>query len=140
MSEAIDKNVGGRRAGGRAVVGTLLTLGGPIVYMLLMDNARMRASGAPAFGLMAAGVVLGLGAMLRDTRWRIRLAGVFNIVFASAFTYAFYWAAALPASYLVSTGSPAPEFVLPDQQGSPVILAEYREAGPVLLVFYRGHW
>jgi hypothetical protein len=108
--------------------------------MLLLDNARMRASGAPAFGLMAAGTVLGLGAMLRDTRWRIRFAGVFNIIFASAFTYAFYWAAALPAADVVSTGAPAPEFVLPDQNGSPVMLAEYREAGPVLLVFYRGHW
>ena len=130
----------GRRAGGRAIVATLLTLGGPIAYTLLLDNARMRASGAPAFGLMAAGAALGLGAMLYDKRWRIRLAGVFNIVLLSGFIYAFFWAAALPSSDAVSIGTPAPEFVLPDQHGSPVMLAEYREAGPVLLVFYRGHW
>ena len=89
---------------------------------------------------MAAGAALGLGAVLRDRRWRIRLAGVFNIVLLSAFTYAFFWAAALPAPDVVTIGAPAPEFVLPDQHGSPVMLAEYREAGPVLLVFYRGHW
>lgn len=140
MPEANENYEGGRRAGGRAVVGLLLTLGGPVAYMLLLDNARMRASGAPAFGLMAAGAVLGLGAMLRDKRWRIRLAGVFNIVLLSGFIYAFFWAAALPAPDVMSIGEPAPEFVLPDQHGSPVMLAEYREAGPVLLVFYRGHW
>ena len=83
---------------------------------------------------------LGLGAMLRDKRWRIRLSGVFNIVLLSGFVYAFFWAAALPAPDVVLIGEPAPEFVLPDQNGSPVMLAEYREAGPVLLVFYRGHW
>lgn len=140
MPEAKEKYEGGRRAGGRAVVGLLLTLGGPVAYTLLLDNARMRASGAPAFGLMAAGVALGLGAMLRDKRWRIRLSGVFNIVLLSGFVYAFFWAAALPAPDVVLIGEPAPEFVLPDQNGSPVMLAEYREAGPVLLVFYRGHW
>ncbi len=140
MPETNENYEGGRRAGGRAVVGTLLTLGGPVAYMLLLDNARMRASGAPAFGLMAAGAALGLGALLQDKRWPIRLAGAFNIILLSAFTYAFFWAAALPVPDGVSIGEPAPEFVLPDQHGSPVILAEYREAGPVLLVFYRGHW
>lgn len=140
MPESNENHKSVRRAGGQAVIATLLTLGGPIAYILLLDNARMRASGAPAFGLMAAGAALGLGAILHDKRWRIRLPGMFNIVLLSGFIYAFFWAAALPAPDVVTIGEPAPEFVLPDQHGSPVMLAEYRDAGPVLLVFYRGHW
>ncbi|MCH8150117.1 MAG: hypothetical protein IH987_19410, partial [Planctomycetes bacterium] len=79
MPESNENHKSVRRAGGQAAVATILTLGGPIAYILLLENARMRASGAPAFGLMAAGAALGLGAMLHDNRWRIRLAGVFNI-------------------------------------------------------------
>lgn len=33
-----------------------------------------------------------------------------------------------------------PDFTLPNQNGSPVRPASYRGKGPVLLVFYRGHW
>ena len=140
MPEAKEKYEGGRRAGGRAVVGLLLTLGGPVAYTLLLDNARMRASGAPAFGLMAAGVALGLGSLLRDTRGRIRVCGGCNSVRLGGIVYALCWAAAWPGTDVVLIGEPAPEFVLPEQNGSPVMLAEYREAGPVLLVLYRGHW
>lgn len=34
----------------------------------------------------------------------------------------------------------APDFVLPTVFGELVSLAEARKEGPVLLVFYRGHW
>ena len=128
------------RAGGRAFVGLFLTLAGPAAYMLLLDNARMRASGAPAFGLMAAGAVLGLSAFFYDRRWWVGLLGAFNVLFLGAFFYGFYWLMALPPSEPLAVGSTAPEFVLPDQEGRPVALAAYRDAGPVLLVFYRGHW
>ncbi len=132
-------NVPGR-AGTRALVALVLTLAGPAVYMLLLGNPRMRASGAPAFGLMAAGAVLGLSALLYDRRWRVRLAGVFNVLFLGAFFYGFHWLMALPAAEALAVGTPAPDFVLSDENGRPVSLAEYQDAGPVLLVFYRGHW
>jgi len=47
---------------------------------------------------------------------------------------------------LKSTGKPvaseaiAPEFTLPDQDGNVTSLAGMRANGPVVLVFYRGHW
>ena len=129
-----------RSAGGRAFVAVLLTLAGPAAYMLLLDNARMRASGAPAFGLMAAGAVLGLSAFFYDRRWWVGLLGGFNVLFLGAFFYGFYWLMALPPAESLTAGSPAPEFVLSDQEGRPVALAAFRDAGPVLLVFYRGHW
>jgi cytochrome oxidase Cu insertion factor (SCO1/SenC/PrrC family) len=34
----------------------------------------------------------------------------------------------------------APAFALPDQHGNQVELAKLRERGPVVVVFYRGHW
>jgi peroxiredoxin len=34
----------------------------------------------------------------------------------------------------------APDFTLPDHSGTPVSLSETLREGPVLLVFYRGHW
>ena len=34
----------------------------------------------------------------------------------------------------------APEFTLQDQKGEVVSLGEMLDRGPVLVVFYRGHW
>jgi cytochrome oxidase Cu insertion factor (SCO1/SenC/PrrC family) len=47
---------------------------------------------------------------------------------------------------LRSRGTPAaeaavaPDFTLPDQDGQAHALADLRAKGPVVLVFYRGHW
>jgi hypothetical protein len=40
----------------------------------------------------------------------------------------------------LTTAGTAPEFALPTQEGSVVRLSEMRKAGPVVVVFYRGHW
>jgi hypothetical protein len=51
-----------------------------------------------------------------------------------------------PGCLLRSRGTPvaeeqlAPDFALPDEQGHTVALADLRAKGPVVLVFYRGHW
>jgi hypothetical protein len=37
-------------------------------------------------------------------------------------------------------GERAPDFTLPRADGGIVSLAEARRAGPVVIVFYRGHW
>lgn len=39
-----------------------------------------------------------------------------------------------------SAGELAPEFELPDSTGAPQRLAELVSRGPVVLLFYRGHW
>lgn len=42
--------------------------------------------------------------------------------------------------YRVKVGSEAPDFALPDQEGSVIRLSEYRGQHPVLLIFVRGDW
>ncbi len=44
------------------------------------------------------------------------------------------------SGYRVLVGKPAPDFVLPDQEGNSVRLADYRGKHPVLLIFVRGDW
>ena len=40
----------------------------------------------------------------------------------------------------VSEGAEAPSFVLPDQNGNDVSLADLLARGPLVLSFFRGHW
>jgi len=39
-----------------------------------------------------------------------------------------------------AVGDPAPDFSVVDSHGAPFTLSDRRAAGPVVLVFYRGHW
>ncbi|MHB8410713.1 MAG: hypothetical protein ACYDDI_02065 [Candidatus Acidiferrales bacterium] len=39
-----------------------------------------------------------------------------------------------------NTGGIAPEFELPDSTGAPRRLSDLVSQGPVVLVFFRGHW
>jgi len=41
---------------------------------------------------------------------------------------------------MVDVGHQAPDFSLADTSGRRVVLSELRRRGPVVLVFYRGHW
>jgi peroxiredoxin len=49
-------------------------------------------------------------------------------------------ALALATSGPVRVGEVAPDFELRDQNGAVVRLSSAVEAGPVVLVFYRGYW
>ena len=44
------------------------------------------------------------------------------------------------AQQSVKVGERAPDFTLPDVEGSPVALSELLKHGPVVLTFYRGEW
>ena len=45
-----------------------------------------------------------------------------------------------PGQALPGPGAPAPDFTLPVGGGGEVTLKEKLAEGPVVLVFYRGHW
>ena len=45
-----------------------------------------------------------------------------------------------PQGDVIPVQATAPEFSLPDQKGQQVSLRELLREGPVLVVFYRGHW
>ena len=44
------------------------------------------------------------------------------------------------AQQSVKVGERAPDFTLPDVEGSPVALSDLLKHGPVVLTFYRGEW
>ncbi len=39
-----------------------------------------------------------------------------------------------------AVGDPMPDFMLPDQSGRLVTLAEFTSKGPIVIAFHRGHW
>jgi peroxiredoxin len=41
---------------------------------------------------------------------------------------------------LTQAGQIAPDFELPDSPGATRLLSEFAAAGPLALLFYRGHW
>lgn len=128
------------RAGAWAAVGLLVTLAGVPALMLTMSQPFLRATGLATFVLMGAGVVLAGIAARRDARlWVRAVAGVCASLFA-LWCLAFFVLFRVPADTGAGTLTTAPDFTLPDQQGAPVRLADALRAGPVLLVFYRGHW
>lgn len=43
-------------------------------------------------------------------------------------------------STTLKLGDKAPDFALPNGDGKLVILSEYTQRSPVVLVFYRGYW
>ena len=136
----MDTLPGETRASGLAVAGLGLMFAGPLAYALLIDNPAMRSSGAVAVGVMAAGGVLTLSALWRDRRTAVRILGAFNLALLAAFVYAFYIGASLPAPSAAVTVETAPDFTVADHTGTPISLREAHARGPVLLVFYRGHW
>ena len=129
-----------RRATGWAVAGLVLVFGGPAVCLLLIDVPLMLSTGAPAFALMSAGVAAGLVAAARDRRAWVRLACGLDIVLLVLALVAFFGLAALPEATAITEVDIAPDFTLPDHTGQDVALSEMWAQGPVLLVFYRGHW
>ncbi|HUU82424.1 MAG TPA: hypothetical protein VM243_02865 [Phycisphaerae bacterium] len=129
-----------RRSTGWAVVGVVLVLLGPIAYGLLLGVPLMRATGAPAFAFMAAGAAAGLVAAWRDRRIWVRGLCVLDVLLLLAFVWVMFGLFALPQAEGVAEITVAPDFTLPDHTGQPVTLSAARASGPVLLVFYRGHW
>jgi len=129
-----------RRATGWAIISLLLMFAGPAVYMALIDVPLMHATGAPAFALMAAGAAAGLVAATRDRRLWVRGICALDVVLLALWTYMFYGWARLPEPTTLYTLAAAPDFTLPDHTGEPVTLSTALANGPVLLVFYRGHW
>jgi len=47
---------------------------------------------------------------------------------------------ATPRAAPLAVGDPAPAFTLTDAQGESFSLASQLESGPVIAIFYRGHW
>ncbi len=129
-----------KRAAIPALIGLLLTLAGPVAWILLMEHTWLWRTGLPAWVTMGAGLLIVLWAMRRDRRWRVRLPALASIGFSLLFVYGFYGEAALPAADAFEELVVAPDFELRDHTKHTVSLADSLDEGRVLLVFYRGHW
>lgn len=119
------------------VVSVVLLVMAPFSWWWSIDDPVLRSTGFSAWILIAAALALSLSAAWRDRRrWVIGVA-LLELVALAVFVWAFFVFARLPASQLRSS---APDFTLSDQDHREVTLARELAEGPVLLVFYRGHW
>jgi cytochrome oxidase Cu insertion factor (SCO1/SenC/PrrC family) len=128
------------RGGGWAAFSVLLVLGGPIAYGLLFGIPAMRSTGAPAFASISAGVAAGIVAVLRDRRMWVRIVCAGDIAALAIGIFLFFGFATLPNATAVTRSDSAPDFTLSNHKGEQVRLYDLLDDGPVLLVFYRGHW
>lgn len=118
---------------------TVLIVASVFLYGPLLTIPAARSTAWPTLSLMASFAVLSIWLATRGRGWFGKtLAGV-NAALPLLFAGAFFGLTGLPAAIPLSNQR-APEFTLPDQNGRPVALAETLAQGPVLLVFYRGHW
>jgi len=135
----MDRQPGSRRVG-RALLAVLLCLLAPVAWALTLDSPSLRASGAVAWLLFGMALLLGLSAARDDRRLVVRALAALDVVLVGLFAWLFFGLAALHPQPEADQFQRAPDFTLPDEQGRPVPLAAELARGPVLLVFYRGHW
>lgn len=129
-----------RKHGARAVLALLLCLASPFAWMLTLDVHWMRTTGFAGWAFLALGLALGWSAVRADQRLRTRILFVLDVAMLVLFAFTSFVAARLPPSERAQTLARAPDFTLPDQNGRATNLVDELGRGPVLLVFYRGHW
>jgi hypothetical protein len=124
-----------------AVLGLLLILAGPFVYyFFLLEYSFLRSTGLPALVMAVGGLALTIWAFSRDRRRRIRLLGFINgALFVFVFV-GFFALTGLPPATAPALAQQAPDFAIPDHEGREFSLTQALDAGPVLLIFYRGYW
>ncbi len=91
------------------------------------------------FSVLGIRRAVGRGALYRG-RWTAPLLAALNVSVAVLFLlFLFPMATLPPPGNVPRVGTAAPEFALPDENGTVRHLADLRGQN-VLLVFYRGHW
>ncbi|MEE8169322.1 MAG: hypothetical protein V3T70_02130 [Phycisphaerae bacterium] len=123
-----------------ALTGLAAAIAGPVVYLLMLSDAWLRRTGAGAFALLGVGTLVGLAALFTSPRRGVRIIGGIPAGLTVLFALGFFLGGAVPAPQSAADSQSAPDFTLPDQAGRPVTLSKRLQSGPVLLVFYRGHW
>ena len=124
-----------------AGIGVALVLIGGISYWFLMDVPWIRSAAIPNTVLIVVGLAL-CGAALWQQRSGLTIAAaILGGLVGGGFLISLFVLMQLPPPERNWSGrDEAPDFTLPNQDGRPVTLSSFRGRGPVLLVFYRGHW
>lgn len=130
-----------KRANSWAWVGLALSAVGGISYFLLMNIPWIRSTALPNTILAVAGLVFSVIALARKRTWVTICAGTLSLMISGGFLASVHVLMRLPADqHVVAVGKTAPDFAIPNQYGRTVQLSALRGRGPILLVFYRGHW
>lgn len=129
-----------------SILSILVIVAGAASYVALLDVPSIRKYGTPNLLLMIAGCAIAVRAATMRPRWPGTLASIVALGTTALFVSSTYLFFGVPAPQqaridaLRAVDADAPTFTLPDQDGNSVTLADYWGKGPVLLVFYRGHW
>lgn len=124
-----------------AVAGFVLCLLSVPAYMSLIDVPLFRSTGIPAFACILLGCGLAFVAARREPRSWVKWIAGLNFLGLAFSLVAFFGIAAVPGPTAVAMElTHAPDFTLKDEKGQTVSLSSAHASGPVLLVFYRGHW
>jgi hypothetical protein len=118
-----------------AIVGLLLSLLAYVVASSTLDNTFLRESSWLTYSYAVCGIGFSLAGAIGSGRWLPRLLAIPSIAAALLLLVSFLVLARIPAHSAVAVGSTVPDF----QLGAHSLQAELAK-GPVLLVFYRGHW
>ena len=121
----------------RAILSLVVLVLAPLSWGWTIDRPFLRSSGLTAWILIAVALVLALSAARSDRRLWVRAVAGLQLVALVLSCWAFFVFARLPETHLPER---APDFTLPDQDGRPVTFSVELRKGPVLLVFFRGHW
>lgn len=121
----------------RIVFSLVALLLAPLSWWWSIDDPFLRASGATAWMMLTSALFLAVSAAWRDRRTWVRAVAGLELACGALFVWAFFVLAKLPE---VTAPRSAPDFTLPDQDGHPVSLSAELAKGPLLLVFFRGHW
>jgi len=95
--------------------------------------------------LLVAGVLIGSSLWGRPLIWQLWLIPALPFTAASALAFGYVQDGIMIKrnvrfGYRIQPGRVAPDFELPDQDGTPIKLSDYKGRHPVLLIFVRGDW
>ena len=129
-----------RACPGRAWAALALGVTGVVAYVLLLDVAWQRSSGVLTFVALAVAQLLAFSALRGDRRARTLVPAGLTFVLALAFLWLFFIVARLPAPTTFEQLERAPDVELLGAAGAPMRPSQEVARGPLLLVFFRGHW
>ncbi|MHC5110105.1 MAG: hypothetical protein ACYTHJ_09525 [Planctomycetota bacterium] len=123
-----------------AYAGLVQVIAGPIVYYSFQDHHLLRSTGILAWLLMGDGILMAVvGAATSRTRSARIIAGC-CVTLTALFALMFFPFSRLPQATDTKALTSAPDVTLANHEGQPVTLSALWKQGPLLLVFYRGHW
>ncbi len=127
------------RPGLRSAAGLLLSLASPLAWIATFGVPWLHRTGLAMWACLAAGLWLTGGAVRGSSKRWPRVALGLQLALIAVLAWGQLGASRLPGSDAAALER-APDFELPDPSGRSVRLSDELRRGPVLLVFYRGHW